>query len=94
MKDQITLQVELTASGLLTALRAYVYNKVGEQAGRLAAYYSRTAETEVSPGRALRILHAQIAFCCMLMPANVGLCLRALLAAWFLAALLSCRKSD
>lgn len=57
----------------------------------LAALYGAVLEEEVSPERAARIAHAQVAFVALMLCGAASLLCSAACVAWFVAALLRCR---
>lgn len=58
----------------------------------LANWFSRTIEEEVTPRRALCLLHAHIAVLFLIVPADISISLRALFLVWAIAATLQCRR--
>ncbi len=60
---------------------------------RLSDLYSRLLEEDVSPCRTLRLLHAQCAIACLLLPLPLPLGMRAACLAWSALAAWQCRPS-
>ena len=59
----------------------------------LASYYSAVLDREISMRQTLLLLNAQLAFVFVVMPSDASLIGRAICCAWFLKAVLACRKA-
>lgn len=59
----------------------------------LARYYSSVLEREVTMRQTWRLIEVQIAFFAGIFPADISVALRLLSAAWFISALLRCKRA-
>jgi hypothetical protein len=89
MKKEITL----SNSNLVADAMQSLINKVKQPIEGLRKYYSDVLEREITMHQTLLLLNAQVAFVFAAFPVGGPISLRALCCAWFLHAVLKCKRA-
>ena len=93
MEKNIYIKGEVsTSNGQINILNS-IANKVKSPITALAKYYSVVLERKISIRQTLLLLNAQIAFVFAVFPVNIGFIARAICCAWFVKAVLTCKKN-
>ena len=93
MEKNIYIKGEVSTSKSMQNILNSITNMAKSPIILLAKYYSAVLERKISIRQTLLLLNAQLGFIFAVFPVNIGFIARGICCAWFIKAVLACKRN-